>query len=112
MRYFLDKNIYLLPIILLIVTLLSIFIRCDFVIVGNIVGYSIATNVAFLYLFYRDKYCWFTKLSPIGLIIINLVDIMGNFVSDKFYNFWYVVTVFTVIIFLTLILEINKRMNK
>ena len=111
MQFWLKQYVYLLPIVLLVASLLSVFFDYNYVVVGNLVGYSIATNILFLYVFYYGKYCWFTRLSPIGLIMINIVDIVGNYISDKFYNFWYVIAIFSVILTLTIILELDKRIK-
>ncbi len=111
MQFWLKQYVYLLPIVLLVASLLSVFFDYNYVVVGNLVGYSIATNVLFLLHFYYGKYCWFTRLSPIGLIAINIVDIIGNYMEEEFYNFWYVIVIFSVILTLTLILELDKRIK-
>lgn len=109
MRMFLKQTIYLVPIIMLIGTLLSCFIDFNYVIVGNILGCSLLTNTVFFFHFYYGKYCWFTRLSPIGLCIINIVDIIGNYLSNTFYNYWYIIAVFSVILTLSIIFELQKR---
>lgn len=111
MRFFLKQYIYLLPIILLVVDILSLFIDLNYTVVGNIAGYSIITNIIFIYVFYYGNYCWFTRLAPFGMMAINLVNIIGNYLSDSFYNFWYIITIFCVILTLTLILEFSKRLK-
>lgn len=111
MQFWLKQYVYLLPIVLLVASLLSVFFDYNYVVVGNLVGYSIATNILFFYVFYYGNYCWLTRLSPIGLIMINIVDIVGNYISDKFYKFWYIITIFFVILTLTLILELDKRIK-
>ena len=111
MRFFLKQYIYLLPIILLGVDILSLFIDLNYTVVGNIAGYSIITNIIFIYVFYYGNYCWFTRLAPFGMMAINLVNIIGNYLSDSFYNFWYIITIFCVILTLTLILEFSKRLK-
>jgi hypothetical protein len=111
MRFWLKQYIYLLPIILLVVDILSLFIDLNYTVVGNIAGYSIITNIIFIYVFYYGNYCWFTRLAPFGMMAINLVNIIGNYLSDSFYNFWYIITIFCVILTLTLILEFSKRLK-
>lgn len=111
MKFYLKQYIYLLPIIMLAADLLSVFIDFNYTLMGNILGYSLITNVLFFYVFYYGNYCWFTRISPIGLCLINLVNIIGNFISDNFYNFWYVIVIFFVILTTSLILEIKKRMK-
>lgn len=111
MKFFIKQYIYLLPIIMLVASFLSAFIEYNYVIAGNVLGYSLLTNLLFFYFFYYGDYCIFTRLAPIGLIAINIVDIIGVFISDKFYNFWYVITIFFVILTLSMIFEIKKRLN-
>jgi hypothetical protein len=96
---------------MLVADLFSLYIDFNFTIMGNILGYSLVTNVLFFYVFYYGKYCWFTRLSPIGLMAINLVNIVGNYMEEEFYNFWYVIVIFSVILTLTLILELDKRIK-
>lgn len=109
MKFWLKKNIYLLPIILLGVDLLSIFVKLDFVVAGNIAGYSLITNILFFYVFYYGKYCWLTRLSPIGLCAINIINIIGGYISNTFYSFWYTLCVFFITITFSIIFEIIKR---
>jgi len=111
MRYFLKSTVYLIPIIALISSLISIFIDFNYVVVGNSLGYSLLIDIALFYHFYYGKYCWFTKLSPIGLFFINTVDIIGYF-YPKYYSFWYTIIIFSVILSLTIIMELNKIINK
>lgn len=111
MKFWIKQYIYLLPIIMLVADLLSLFIDFNYTVMGNILGYSLVTNVLFFYVFYYGNYCWFTRLSPIGLCAINVVNIVGNYISDKFYNFWYVLVIFFVILTTTLILELKKRIE-
>lgn len=87
MKRFLDKYIYLSQPIMVLITLLSNFITFDFVVAGNIIGYSVVTNVVFFYLFnYKGSYCWFTRITPKFLLLINLLDIIGRFIEYSYYN--------------------------
>lgn len=112
MKLFIKKYKYLLPILLLGVDFLDLFVDFDYSIMGNLLGYSLATNILFFYVFFYGDYCYFTRLSPIGLCVINIINIVGNFISDKFYNFWFVIAVIFVILTLTIILEIDKKNTK
>ena len=87
MKIFLEKYIYLTQPIMLLVTLLSNFVQLDYILAGNFIGYSVFTNFVFFYLFnYKGNYCWFTKKAPLFLLLINAVDIVGNYVSYEFYS--------------------------
>lgn len=112
MKFWLKQYIFLLPIILLGVDFIDLFVDYNYVIMGNLLGYSLATNVLFFYIFFYGNYCYFTRLAPIGLCLINITNIIGFYMSDKFYNFWYVVSIVFVILTLSLILEINKRIER
>lgn len=105
------KTIYLLPIFLMAVSFLSIILDLNFVLWGNIGGFSLITDVLFFYVFHYGNYCIFTKLLPIGLFIINLVNILGVY-EPLFYNKWYEIVIFSVLLSCSLIYELNKRLNK
>ena len=109
MKFWLKQYIYLLPIILLGVDFLSIFVELNYTVAGNIAGYSLVTNILFFYVFYYGNYCWLTRLSPIGLCAINIINIIGNYISDAFYNFWYIIAVLTMTLTFSIIFEITKR---
>jgi len=86
MRKFLDKYIYLTPIIMLVITLYSNFMSINYVVVGNIIGYSILTNITLFYIYnYKGSYCWFTRNVPKGLILINIMDIVGSYINYHYY---------------------------
>src|SRR6476620_11692786 len=106
------RYIYLLPFILLAVTFVSAFIDYNYVIVGNIAGYSIVTNIFFIYYFtFRKKFCTLTRLSPVGLLFINIFDIVGHlFCGYDFYNFWYIVITTAIVLFLSFLFYIKNKL--
>lgn len=112
MRFWLKQYIFLLPIILLGVDFLALWMPIDFVFMGNLAGYSLITNILFIYVFTLGDYCSFTRISPIGMMMLNVVNITGLYFPDKIYHFWYTFTVLCVILSLTLILEISKRIKR
>jgi len=78
MREFLNKYIYLTQPTILLFTLISNFYDLNYVVLGNLVGNSLITNVVFFcYFNYKGNFCWFTKRAPVALILINLLDIFG-----------------------------------
>lgn len=111
MKEFLEKHIYLAPILMLIFSFISAFVKYDYVIAGNAIGYSIITNIVFFTFFYYRNYCIFTKLSSIGLFLINIVDIIG-YIYPKYYSMWYTIIIVAIILTLSLLLEINKHLYK
>lgn len=82
----------------------------DWVLWGNIGGYSLITSILFFKDFYFGKYCWTTRHMPIALIITNVVNIWGIKYPD-YYFWWYEVFIFTVFLSTAFILWINKKMN-
>ena len=111
MKYWLDRYIYLLPLFLLAGDILSLFVNLDKAPSGEGIGYSIAVNVLFFKEFYFGKYCIFTRLTPFAMTALNIVNIICFYFPTDIYRFWYVITIFCVLLTLTLILEIDKRLN-
>jgi hypothetical protein len=110
MKKFLDRNIYLSQPLILFVTLLSNFVSLNYTLAGNIIGYSLITNIVFFYLFnYKGNYCWFTKRTPLFLILINFIDIIGNFISYEFYSKIFNITICSVSLILFIISKIKSH---
>jgi hypothetical protein len=108
MRKFLDKYIYLSQPIMLFVTLMSNFVIFDFFVAGNIIGYSIITNVVFFYLFnYKGRYCWFTRNTPKFLLLINALDIIGTFIEYSTYNRIFNIAICSISLILFIIYKIK-----
>lgn len=102
----------ILPVILLVVSFFSAFLNYDiyeYIVIGNCVGYSLFVDVYFILdLSINKKYCTLVRLSPLGLMFINLVDIIGFYFDENFYNFWYVVSISSVVFFLSFLFYIQK----
>lgn len=116
MYFFLKQTIYLLPILLMGVSFLSIIVpwfgySFDYVLWGNIGGFSLVTDVLFFYVFYYGKYCIFTKLFPVCLFLVNLVNIWGLY-NPTLYNVWYEVAIFGLTLSTLGIYQLNKCLNK
>lgn len=129
---YLLKTLHLLPIILIAVSFLSVlykyvvrlidYVFCplqtwstefNWVVWGNAAGFSLITNIAFLYIFWftKLKYCLFTKCTPFSLILVNLVNIWGYYNPGP-YNQWYEVTILSVTLTPLLIYQLNKNLNR
>lgn len=83
----------------------------DYVLWGNIGGFSLVTDVLFFYVFYYGKYCIFTKLFPVCLFLVNLVNIWGLY-NPTLYNVWYEVAIFGLTLSTLGIYQLNKCLNK
>jgi len=109
MKKFLDKYIYLSQPIMLLVTLISNFLSLNYTLAGNLIGYSILTNLVFFYLFnYKGNYCWFTKRAPLFLIGINILDIIGVYINYKDYSEIFNITICSIALLLFLISKIKS----
>jgi len=110
MKKFLDRNIYLSQPLILFVTLLSNFVSLNYTLAGNIIGYSLITNIVFFYLFnYKGNYCWFTRRAPLFLMLINFIDIIGIFISYDDYKEIFNITICSVSLILFIISKIKSH---
>lgn len=99
------KYSYILPLIMVLATLLSKFVVFDFVIIGNILGYSILTNILG-YLWFNRKntnYCFFSKNVWYFFIVNNLINILGTFFKYEIYLAWSTIFIMSTSLFLFLI---------
>ena len=46
---------------------------------GDLVGYSILTNIVFIFLYFRKSFCLQTKIAVIGLLFMNVLSIVFNY---------------------------------
>lgn len=110
---FFRETLFLVPIILLLASLVTAFWNYSifgYIIIGNTFGYSLFVNYAFIIIFTLNKnYCVLTRLTPIGLVIINIIDIVGSYMDRSFYSFWYVVATCGIVFLLSLLYYINKK---
>ena len=86
MKSSINKYIFIVPPIQIIITLIICFIDVeylDFVKLGNSFGYSITTSIVYVAFFcFNKKYCFFTKAASFSLLIIAVF----NFISSFFFN--------------------------
>lgn len=103
---------YIIPITMLAGTLISNFVILDYTLVGNILGYSILSNII-LYLYFNNRrYCWLTRNTPTALLFINIIDIIGVYIPQIIYSNIYNISVCSSVLILSLIFEIKKRSHK
>lgn len=79
--------IELIPLVLISATLLSKFVDFDYCVLGNILGYSLLTNILGYAYFNLQKhqYSLFAQKVWIGLIIINVINILGTYIPYSEY---------------------------
>jgi len=79
----LKKHIKHLPTIVIflsvVVSFLSNYINFNYVLIGNITGYSILFNLIIIYFLKRLKYCIHTILGMINLTVLNIFNILNNY---------------------------------
>lgn len=113
MHRFIKNNAYLIPPIMLIATFISNFIKLDYTPVMNTLGYSILSNIIMYLYFNRSTFCWLTRNIPLALIFINILDIASCFIlTVKQFNTLFNISICTIIISMTLIFELKKRLNE
>jgi len=81
--------------------------------IGNITGYSILGNLIFIYIFFfTRRYCWFTKLSVLGLLAMNIFDIIaGIFLMENYdlYSYVFTISISTICIFLGIYYTLERN---
>lgn len=119
-KYVLDKNLYLLPYLIMVVSFLFVIIpkfgyNVDHNFWGNLGGYSILTNIICVRAYYFDKnYCRLTRVLPLVMIFISIVNIIASFIPKKYniYSDFYEVIIFSVILIISAIIYINKKIKR
>jgi hypothetical protein len=111
---FLIKYIYLLPIIQIIATFVVSFFdltEYQWLFLGNSVGYSILTGLVYVVLFWSPfyKFCYFTKLAAVGLLLMAIYNFIGKTFEYKIYVEWFDRIIFVTVLLLVLILNIKKE---
>lgn len=119
LKHFLDKTIYLLSYILMVVSFLYVLIPLFFNIEldsnrwANFGGFSIVTSLLFIRIFYFGDYCSLTRYLPFALLFINIVNIIAAFFPEKYnvYSKWYEIIIFSVILIVGFFVYINKKIR-
>jgi len=111
MKLFLKETIYLLPILLMGVSFLSIITDLNYALWGNIAGFSLVTDILFFYIFHYGRYCLITKTLPVGLFLANVVNIWGIY-FPKYYKSWYEVVIFSVILTSVIFYQLKQKLKK
>jgi len=119
-QHFLIQTVHLFMYIMVFVSFLSIIIpklgfEFDYVSWGNGGGFSIACDLIFIERFYFNKrYCRLTRYLPFSFLFINLINIISNEFFHNYhelYSKWYEVTIFSLTLFIALIIGINNKLK-
>jgi len=90
--------ITMIPFLMLFITALSGYFSSYntysffYSILGDLVGYSVLTNIVFIFLYFRKSFCSQTKIAVAGLLVMNIISIIfslsENWVYNKMYDLW------------------------
>lgn len=115
---FIERNSHRVLILMFVVTLFSSFFHLYeyednffYIFLSNLCGYSLCTNI-FIWLWFnksRKKFCWFSRNAPIGLIIINVFNILGVFTPYPRYEFFFHIVVCSICFSLYLVFKLMKN---
>lgn len=111
-KYFLKKNIYLVPFFNLAYSLSSAYYRytCgDTVVKSNLFGYSLLCCLVYIhvYFFTSSKYCYATKYAVFGMIIINVFSMTKKLLNLQIYTFWFQVIILSIVLGISVYLKIK-----
>lgn len=117
MKGWLPKYVYLIPIIQIIATFVVSFFdltEYQWTFLGNSVGYSVLTGIVYVILFWNPsfKYCWFTKISAIGLLIMAMINLIGQFLEFKDYIKYFDRAIFSIVLLMVFVLNNEKLCAK
>lgn len=98
-----------LPFVSLIASLLSNWIEFNYVVAGNVLGYSLVTNAFMLYFVFKLRFCVYTKLAVISLTLLNLVCLLGTAINYPAYAKLYDTTIIGLCLFACLVIYLMKR---
>ena len=93
-----------------VVSFLANFYDFDYVITGNLIGYSIPFNLMLLYFLKQLKYCVHTRIAVCNLIalnVFNLLNAWGLIDYDTYYLTYDLITL--TIMFLTMLIYSVKK---
>lgn len=67
---------------------------------GDLIGFSIFTNVFMLAVYWNKKYCASTKICVLGLIALNICNMIYKYfdVNYALYDIYLILTIFMVLI--------------
>lgn len=98
-----------LPFVSLIASLLSNFIDLDYVIAGNLLGYSLITDAFMLYFVFKLRFCIYTKLCVIALTLLNIICLLGTLINYPTYAKLYDTSIIGICLFACLVIYLMKR---
>ena len=77
-----------------------------FIYLGDLFGYSITTNIVFVFLYFRKSFCIQTKIAVLSLLLMNVISVIfahNNIIYNGVYDLW--ITMITLIMIMMTILK-------
>lgn len=120
LKHILSETIFLLPYSLMATSFLFVILpkfgyELDSNFWRNFGGYSLSTNILFLYIFtFNKKYCFTTRLLPISTTIVSMYNMVASFLPENYmqYKSGFEIIILSVTLLVGVILCINKKLNK
>lgn len=120
LKHILSETIFLLPYSLMATSFLFVILPkfgydLDSNFWRNFGGYSLSTNILFLYVFtFNKKYCFTTRLLPISTTIVSMYNMSASFLPENYmqYKSGFEIIILSVTLLVGVILCINKKLNK
>lgn len=117
MKKILIRYTYLIPPIQLLITLLFTFIDLERTVensyvlekLGNSIGYSVLTGLVYIRLFYYSNYCVFTKFSSVAILMMSVINLLGNYINYNLYSNIYDRSIIIATIVLTILYSLRKN---
>lgn len=120
LKHILSETIFLLPYLLMATSFLFVILpkfgyQLDSNFWRNFGGYSLSTNILFLYVFtFNKKYCFTTRMLPISTTIVSIYNMSASFLPEYYmqYKTMFEILVLSVTLLVGTILCLNKKLNK
>lgn len=118
-KHFLSETIFMLPYLLMAVSFCAVLlprlaIDFDKNFWCNLGGYSLFTNVLFLYVFtFNRKYCFTTRALPVAMTFVSVYNMCASFLDGYFliYKYWFEVIILSITLFVSLVVCISRKLN-
>lgn len=75
-----------IPFVHLLFSFASNYIFFDLPIVGNLVGYSLLTDLFYFIVIFNKRFCVYSKMAVIALFALNLFGLLGNIINYYEYS--------------------------
>ena len=78
-----------IPFVHLLFSFASNYVFFDIPIVGNLVGYSLLTDIFYLIVMFNKRFCIYSKMAVVALFFLNIFGLLGNIINYYEYSTLY-----------------------